>query len=173
MSDRRYSDQDADIDLGGLVGAIWRRRLLVLGTRGHRLADAHWVDVDVPEIAQMRTQLLPERPRWLQIGTCLCSAAWVDAVSSRGARQLLVVIDESVLPLPGEALMTWLDAICERIGPGSELLISHDAAAPLRASIRSARPPQPSSWFVTRMAAVAWRAIRGSNGWTLRLVDLP
>jgi exopolysaccharide transport family protein len=30
MSDRRYSDQDADIDLGGLVGAIWRRRLLVL-----------------------------------------------------------------------------------------------------------------------------------------------
>jgi exopolysaccharide transport family protein len=30
MSERRYSDQDADIDLGGLVGAIWRRRLLVL-----------------------------------------------------------------------------------------------------------------------------------------------
>lgn len=30
MSDRRLSDQDADIDLGGLVGAIWRRRLLVL-----------------------------------------------------------------------------------------------------------------------------------------------
>lgn len=30
MSDRRYSDQDADIDLGGLVGAIWRRRLVVI-----------------------------------------------------------------------------------------------------------------------------------------------
>lgn len=30
MSDRRYSDQDADIDLGGLVGAVWRRRMLVL-----------------------------------------------------------------------------------------------------------------------------------------------
>lgn len=30
MSGRQYSDQDADIDLGGLVGAIWRRRLLVL-----------------------------------------------------------------------------------------------------------------------------------------------
>ncbi|MBX9455783.1 MAG: chain-length determining protein [Rhizobium sp.] len=30
MSDRRYSEQDADIDLGGLVGAIWRRRMLVL-----------------------------------------------------------------------------------------------------------------------------------------------
>ena len=30
MSERRYSDQDADIDLGGLVGAIWRRRMLVL-----------------------------------------------------------------------------------------------------------------------------------------------
>jgi exopolysaccharide transport family protein len=30
MSERRYSDQDADIDLGGLIGAIWRRRLLVL-----------------------------------------------------------------------------------------------------------------------------------------------
>jgi len=30
MSGRHYSDQDADIDLGGLVGAIWRRRLLVL-----------------------------------------------------------------------------------------------------------------------------------------------
>jgi exopolysaccharide transport family protein len=30
MPDRRYSDQDADIDLGGLIGAIWRRRMLVL-----------------------------------------------------------------------------------------------------------------------------------------------
>lgn len=30
MSDRRYGEQDADIDLGGLVGAIWRRRMLVL-----------------------------------------------------------------------------------------------------------------------------------------------
>lgn len=30
MSDGRYSDQDADIDLGGLVGAIWRRRMLIL-----------------------------------------------------------------------------------------------------------------------------------------------
>lgn len=30
MSGRHYSDQDADIDLGGLVGAIWRRRMLVL-----------------------------------------------------------------------------------------------------------------------------------------------
>ena len=30
MSGRQYSDQDADIDLGGLVGAIWRRRMLVL-----------------------------------------------------------------------------------------------------------------------------------------------
>lgn len=30
MSDRHYSDQDADIDLGGLVGAIWRRRMVVL-----------------------------------------------------------------------------------------------------------------------------------------------
>ncbi|MDB5554901.1 MAG: chain length determinant family protein [Rhizobium sp.] len=29
-SSDRYSDQDADIDLGGLVGAIWRRRMLVL-----------------------------------------------------------------------------------------------------------------------------------------------
>lgn len=29
-SGNRFSDQDADIDLGGLVGAIWRRRMLVL-----------------------------------------------------------------------------------------------------------------------------------------------
>lgn len=105
----------------------------LLGTRGHRLSAARWVDVDVPEVAGLRRQLLPERPRWVQVGTCMCSAAWVDAVSSRGARQLLIVVDESVLPLPGEALMAWLDAICARVSAGSELLISHDAAAPLRA----------------------------------------
>jgi O-methyltransferase involved in polyketide biosynthesis len=124
----------------------------LLGTRGHRLDGVRWVDVDVPEVAGLRTQLLPERARWVQVGTCMCSAAWVDAVSSRGKRQLLIVLDESVLPLPGETLMGWLDAICERVSPGSELVITHDAAAPLRAV-----PPLGN-------ASAAELLVRGADG---------
>jgi O-methyltransferase involved in polyketide biosynthesis len=104
----------------------------VLGTRGHRLGEVPWVDVDSPEIAELRRFVLPPRQAWLQLGTCLCHPTWVDAVCGHANRQLLLVLDESVLPTLGSALMQFFDDVSRRVRAGSELVVAFDAHVPLR-----------------------------------------
>lgn len=115
----------------GLGVGVWP----LLGTRAHRLDGRPWVDVDPPSMAKLRTHLFPERPRWLQLGSCLCNSAWIDAVHGRSGRKLLFVLDESVLPLGGNAMMLLLDGLSGRAAVGSEVLLAFDAHAPLRPSL--------------------------------------
>jgi len=56
----RYSDQDADIDLGGLVGAIWRRRMLVLLSTVVMGGAAFGISSMVSPRYQAETQILIE-----------------------------------------------------------------------------------------------------------------
>lgn len=116
---------------GGLGVGVWS----FLGTRAHRLDQSRWVDVDPPSVAKLRSHLFPERPRWLQLGSCLCNPAWVDAVHGKSGRELLVVVDESVLPLCGNAMMLLLDGLSRRARAGSEVLLAFDAYTPLRPSL--------------------------------------
>lgn len=116
---------------GGLGVGVWS----FLGTRGHRLAQNCWVDVDPLSVAKLRSHLFPERPRWLQLGSCLCNSTWVDAVHGKAGRKALFVVDESVLPLCGDAMMLLLDGLSRRARAGSEVLLAFDARTPLRASL--------------------------------------
>jgi O-methyltransferase involved in polyketide biosynthesis len=122
---------------GGLGIGVWS----LLGTRGHRLDQSRWVDVDPPSVAKLRSHLFPERPRWLQLGSCLCNPAWVDAVRGKSARKLLFVVDESVLPLCGNAMMLLLDGLSRRASAGSEVLLAFDAHTPLRPTLPLRRGP--------------------------------
>lgn len=120
----------------------------LLGTRGHRLSSLRWVDVDAPRVADLRRYLLPQRPGLLQLSSCLCNTAWLDAVAGAGSRKLLLVLDESVLPLTAETMMGFLDGVSERASAGTELVVSHDLLAPLRRSASAAIElvlPQPGS----------------------------
>jgi O-methyltransferase involved in polyketide biosynthesis len=103
----------------------------LLGTRGHRLARGRWVDVDAPQIAELRARFLPRRAGWQQLSACLCSAACVDFGRS-GDQRALYVMDESVLPLSSDVMMRVLDTISRRAAPGSEVVLAFDARAPLR-----------------------------------------
>jgi O-methyltransferase involved in polyketide biosynthesis len=116
---------------GGLGVGVWS----LLGTRAHRLDHSRWVDVDPPAVAKLRNHLLPERPRWLQLGACLCNPAWVDAVHGKSGRKLLFVLDESVLPLSGSTMTLLLDGLSRRARPGSEVLLAFDAHTRLRPSL--------------------------------------
>ena len=56
----RFSDQDADIDLGGLVGAIWRRRMLVLLSTVVMGGAAFGISNMLPSHYQAETRILIE-----------------------------------------------------------------------------------------------------------------
>jgi hypothetical protein len=111
----------------------------LLGTRGHRLHAKRWVDVDAPEIAELRRYLLPPRGGWLQVSSCLCNSSWLHAVSGKDGRRAVLVLDESALPLSAETMMHFLDGVSLRCSAGSELIIAFDAHAPLRASLPLSR----------------------------------
>ncbi len=104
----------------------------VLGTRAHRLREARWVDIDTPDVAKLRLHLLPERRGWTQVSACLCCSPWADALVGCHRRQHLFVLDESVLPIKGIALMRFLDEVSRVASVGSEVLVAFDREAPLR-----------------------------------------
>lgn len=116
---------------GGVGVGIWP----LLGTRAHRLECHRWVDVDAPSVAKLRCHLFPERQRWLQLASCLCNSAWVDAIQGKSGREALFVLDEATLPLCGNTMMSLLDGLAHRAAAGSEVLLAFDSRAPLRPSM--------------------------------------
>lgn len=112
-----------------------------VGTRGHRLHEFPWVDVDAPDVAELRRHTLPPRPGWRQVGTCLCQPTWLDAISNDPRRKLLLVLDESVLPTVPSGLMRLLDDLSMRLARGSELVLAFDD----NLTLRPASPGRPGS----------------------------
>lgn len=115
---RDYFDRAPD----GLGVGVWP----VLGTRAHRLTEPQWVDVDAPAVAALRRMLLPERPGWLQLGSCPANVQWLDAVCGKSNRPLLLVLDEGALPLSAGSLARFLEAASCRLPAGSELIVAHE-----------------------------------------------
>lgn len=113
---------------GGLGVGIWS----LLSTRAHRLLEFPWVDVDAPDVARLRQFVLPPRRGWLQLGACLCTPSWLEAIGASRKRKLLLVLDESVLPIAGAALTRFLDQVSTWAPTGSELVLAFDAHSPLR-----------------------------------------
>lgn len=106
-----------------------------LGTRSHRV-DQSWLDVDVPELAELRRVLLPARAGWVQHAACMCDGAGLGAAVAGGSSKRLFVLDESALPLRSQELVLILDTISRHALAGSELLLVLDAPA----IVTTARP---------------------------------
>jgi hypothetical protein len=113
---------------GALGVGIWP----ILGARAHRLDHVPWIDVDTPEMAELRRFVLPPRRGWLQLGKCLCHEAWIDLVCRNQRRKALFVLDESVLPIAADSLTRCLDDISRGAPTGSELIVAFDVGVPLR-----------------------------------------
>jgi hypothetical protein len=111
----------------GMGVSIWP----LLGTRAHRLPAYPWLDVDAPPVVALRQRYLPARASWAQRASCLCDAGRA-ATTPRSSAPQLFIVDDSVLPLCGEVMMRLLDSLCSHAAVGSELIVAHDAHAPLR-----------------------------------------
>ena len=101
----------------------------LLGTRAHRLPGWRWVDVDPPEVAHLRRHLMPERPGWTQVGGCLCSPSWIDAVRGATQRQPVLVMDDAVAAVRPDARLSLLDELSAAMPVGSELILALERAA--------------------------------------------
>jgi hypothetical protein len=106
---------------GGLVVSVGS----FLGTRGQRLG-GRWLDVDTPDFAAFRQEVLGRRPGYRQIAASLAEPEpWLRSLGCRG-RPLLVLLEEPLLALPGPALGPLLDGIAAHLPDGTEVLAPTD-----------------------------------------------
>jgi len=100
-----------------------------LDTRFDRLDDGRvrWVDLDLPEVIDLRRKLIGETARCRMLGRSALDPAWMDEVG-RVKGPSCLFLAEGVLPYFEPAQVRWLVQTLHRRFPGSELVF--DALSP-------------------------------------------
>jgi O-methyltransferase involved in polyketide biosynthesis len=116
-----------------------------LCTRCVRLRDldADWIDIDLPEVAALRSVLLPPAPNRIVLGESVLDSGWLDRVAGIAGPRLFV-LEGLTMYLEEDAVRDVITGLADRC-PGSHLLV--DTAGP---------PHQPSGRY--RQLSHAWRA---------------
>lgn len=132
-----------------------------LCTRCLRLADpsVRWYDLDLPNVAALRRELLPDHDRRTVLAASVLDPRWMDEVGTGGGSSPLFVAEGLLMHLEPDDVHALIDRLAERF-PGAELIA--EAYGPwLTRTPRLLRPlgrlDAPLRWSVGSMAAVADR----------------
>ncbi|GAB4257440.1 MAG: class I SAM-dependent methyltransferase [Deferrisomatales bacterium] len=110
-----------------------------LDTRFHRLDNgrARWVDVDLPEVMDLRTRLLPPGPRVTPVAASVLDLSWVRRLPPAEPDAMLFVAEGLFPYLREEEVRRVLGGLHRRF-PGARLLF--DAVSRLQAAWSDAHP---------------------------------
>jgi O-methyltransferase involved in polyketide biosynthesis len=138
-----------------------------LDTRFDRLDDGqmHWLGVDLPEVIEMRLNLLPDSGRCLMLARSMLDLSWLDA-AAQGDRPV-IFLAEGVFPYFSTAdAKPLLTAMVERF-PGGELVF--DALSPFMAWLHN----QTSSVLKRSDTRARWNAKNPGEleAWGLLLLE--
>lgn len=94
-----------------------------MDTRFQRLDDGKLVlyDLDLPEVINFKSRLLPPTPRYRQIARSVYDHAWMDEVDKDGPRPVMFLAEGLLMYLEPEKVRALVVELCERF-PGSELV---------------------------------------------------
>lgn len=131
----RYAHSFLDRNPGGMVVDIG----CGLDTRFERLDDGQliWIGVDLPEVINLRMELLPDTIRSRTIARSMLELAWIDDVAKYG--KPVIFLAEGVFPYFSASEVKPLLVALGRRFPGSELVF--DALSPLMAWIHNHSSP--------------------------------
>lgn len=95
-----------------------------LCTRFYRVDDAtvEWVDVDLPEVIDLRRSALPAHDRCRAIASSVWRFEWMDTLDGRVARPLLFICEGLLQYFPRAEVDALLGVIARRF-PGAEMLL--------------------------------------------------
>ena len=78
-----------------------------------QLAETNWIDLDLPEVAALRTALIPDQPNVVSgTGDATDPAAWIEALPWQEGRPLLLLIEGVVMYLTIEVVHGLVTAVC-------------------------------------------------------------
>lgn len=86
-------------------------------TRYWRIAHEHcrYVEVDLPEVAGLKQQILGERLRYDLLGYSLLDTAWLDRVSAGGQERFIFLAEGVLMFLPKPELIALFRRLAERV----------------------------------------------------------
>ena len=111
-----------------------------LGTAGYRIprGNAHWYDLDLPEVIRLRASLLPPAPGLHCLSGSLLEDAWQDALPFSPDRGILLLATGVFQYLSRESLQPALNRMAARF-PGGRLLFDAVSGPGCRAANRYLR----------------------------------
>ena len=117
-----------------------------LDTHFERVDNRHveWYGLDLPEVIELRKELLDETPRSHFIGCSVLDFSWMDALNSQAGKPILFLAEAMLVYLEEADVKRLVQALAERF-PGAELVC--EAYAPVVVRFHP-RPPAvaPPRW---------------------------
>jgi len=94
-----------------------------LDTRFERVdnGQVEWYGLDLPEVIELRKELLAETPRSHFIGCSVLDFSWMDALSGRAGKPILFLAEAMLVYLEEADVKRLVQALAERF-PGAELV---------------------------------------------------
>lgn len=101
----------------------------------------HWIDLDAPPVADLKSNVLDTNPR--HVRTVACSAqcsGFVDCLGGTGEIPTIIIVQSAMLRCAVEELEQFFTDASGKVGAGTELVIEYDATRPLRPSSLAKNP---------------------------------
>jgi O-methyltransferase involved in polyketide biosynthesis len=115
-----------------------------LDTRFERIdnGQVEWYGLDLPEVIELRKELLEETPRSHFIGCSVLDFSWMDTLSGQAGKQFLFLAEAMLVYLEEAEVKRLVQALAERF-PGAELVCEAYAPVVIRLHPRPPDMPQP------------------------------
>ena len=115
-----------------------------LDTRFERVdnGQVEWYGLDLPEVIELRKELLDETPRSHFIGCSVLDFSWVDALSGQASKPILFLAEAMLVYLEEADVKRLVQALVERF-PGAELVCEAYSPVVIRFHPRPPDMPQP------------------------------
>ncbi|MFZ5894818.1 MAG: class I SAM-dependent methyltransferase [Myxococcota bacterium] len=139
-----------------------------LDTRFERLDNgrARWLDLDFPEVIELRRKLLEENSRRRFVACSITDLRWLDEVSVFASTPVLFLAEGVLMFVEPNDVHGMMSAICSRF-PGSSLLF--DAVTPLEVSLQRYHPTLRKTQARLRWGLPSPQSLRAAHP-NLRLV---
>ena len=115
-----------------------------LDTRFERVdnGQAEWYGLDLPEVIELRRELLDETPRSHFIGCSVLDFSWMDSLSCQAGKQLLFLAEAMLVYLEEADVKRLVQTLAERF-PGADLACEVYSPVVVRFHPRPPDMPQP------------------------------
>ena len=128
-----------------------------LDTRFERVdnGQVEWYGLDLPEVIELRKELLEETPRSHFIGCSVLDFAWMDILSGQAGKPILFLAEAMLVYLEEADVKRLVQALAERF-PGAELVCDAYSPVVVRFHPRSPAVAQPRWGLKDDREVEAW-----------------